>query len=676
MTHALHPIDFVVLASYLVAVIVLGKLATKHAQGQDGFFLAGRKLGKAYQYFLNFGNATDAIGAVSTASIVYQQGAAGTWVGFQNIFLNPYYWFMNAWFRRVRLTTTADLFEDRLNSRRLATFYALFQIFCVVVVTGFSNLVAYKICAALIVKPEAKWTSHERSSVEGYRELKVLERELLRAPLAPAAKSRLETLREASARDDLHSYITALEPWTFYLIYTAAVGLYIIMGGMAATALNEAFQGVLIVAFSFVLLPTGLAAIGGWDQLGVRVPAAMFNLFGSDGSSEITAWGIIAMGLAALLQVNGIVGNMSISGSARNEFAARFGAVAGTFTKRLMMILWTFVGLIAIALFSSDNALSDPDNVWGQMSLRLLGPGLLGLMLAGVLAANMSTVAAQTMAIAALFARNVYGYLRPAHTDADIVRVARWCIAIVLTIALLAATRMTSVYTVLQLHMTLNVSFGTAVLFMFFWRRVTAPAVWLTVIVCSTLNSVLPLVADWSAVLRTHPTLVARGTDAAGRPAPVFFEKVARTTPEDPASPLAGRGRLHTELVLLHHAGLDVAEWTPGRRFAARFFVDALLPPLLLLVVSLVSRPPPRDRIDQFFGKMKTPVGATPELEAAALEETRRAPHRFDRLKLWPNSSWEFTWWDRTDTVGFLACCALTGIIITLFWFLLRWAAP
>jgi hypothetical protein len=55
------------------------------------------------------------------------------------------------------------------------------------------------------------------------------------------------------------------------------------------------------------------------------------------------------MGLAAFLQVNGIVGNTGISGSARDEFAARFGAVAGTFTKRLMMILWTFAGLIAVS---------------------------------------------------------------------------------------------------------------------------------------------------------------------------------------------------------------------------------------------------------------------------------------------------------------------------------------
>jgi hypothetical protein len=97
----------------------------------------------------------------------------------------------------------------------------------------------------------------------------------------------------------------------------------------------------------------------------------------------------------------------------------------------------------------------------------------------------------------------------------------------------------------------------------------------------------------------------------------------------------------------------------------------------VLLVVSLVTRPTDRTRVDWFYGRMKTPVGATPELEAAGLEETRRAPQRFDRTKLFgASSAWEFCRWDRVDTIGFIACCALTGGIVGLFIFLLRLAGP
>ena len=125
-----------------------------------------------------------------------------------------------------------------------------------------------------------------------------------------------------------------------------------------------------------------------------------------------------------------------------------------------------------------------------------------------------------------------------------------------------------------------------------------------------------------------------------------------------------------------HAVGVPVAQWTPSDRFAARLFVAGLLPFVLLLAVSRFTRPPAAERIDQFYGKMKTPVGATPELEAAALAATASAPRRFDHLKLFPRSAWEFTTWDRTDTVGFVVAAAVSGLIIALFWSLLRWSAP
>ena len=66
----LQTLDYIIIALYLVAVIALGKLGSKHSGNQEGFFLADRKLGKLYQFLLNFGNSTDSNGAVSSASLV------------------------------------------------------------------------------------------------------------------------------------------------------------------------------------------------------------------------------------------------------------------------------------------------------------------------------------------------------------------------------------------------------------------------------------------------------------------------------------------------------------------------------------------------------------------------------------------------------------------------------
>lgn len=671
---SLHAIDLFVVTAYLALVLYFGYRGRKASSDGEGFFLAGRKLGRLYQFLLNFGNSTDANGAVGTASLVYQQGASGVWLSLQTLFMNPYYWFMNAWFRRVRLTTVADLFEDRLASRPLATAYAAFQIVAAVIVTiGFGNLVAYKVSASLLHKPQATWTAEERQAVAGYQEFKELEKQARAAPLTDAARARLDTLRDANARGELRSYITALEPWTFYIFYTLIVGAYVVMGGLTATAMNEIIQGILTIVFSLLLIPLGLAAIGGWGQLGVKVPDEMFEMFGS-ATSNVTGWTVLAILLVSLVQIHGIIGNMAVSGSATDEFAARFGAVAGTYAKRVMIVMWAFCGLIAIAMYQGANALADPDDTWGVMSRQLLGPGLLGLMLIGLLANAMDTVAAQTMAIAGLFVRNIYAPLRGHLSERESVRAGRWAIALALGCGIIAATQMTSVFNVIQLLLTVNVPFGAAVMLIFWWRRLTPAAVWTAVIVSALVNIITPLVAPLVPAISQHPALVEVspvGTTG-GRTEAVFFNKVVRSRPEDPTSALEGRERFHVELYLLDLVGVDMANVSPSGRFAARFFFDALFPFALLLLVSLFTRPAPQAHVDQFYGKMKTPVGATPEIEAREMAETLRNPNRFDHHKLFPGTSWEFTRWDRVDAIGFAACCVVSGVILVLFWALLN----
>jgi hypothetical protein len=107
-----------------------------------------------------------------------------------------------------------------------------------------------------------------------------------------------------------------------------------------------------------------------------------------------------------------------------------------------------------------------------------------------------------------------------------------------------------------------------------------------------------------------------------------------------------------------------------------QFFFDGIFPFVVLIAASLVTRPSDPARVAQFFGRMKTPVGATPELEAAGLAETQRNPGRFDGTKLFPGTAWEFCKWDRVDAVGFAACCALSAAIVGGFLAVLKSAAP
>jgi Na+/proline symporter len=571
----MHAPDYVIIASYLVVVLLLGRRARGATRSEEAFFLAGRKLGILRQSFFNFGQSTDANTAVSTVSFVYGEGVSGAWLQLQLIFLNPYYWFMNVWFRRTRLMTTADLFEERLQSPRLARFYAAFQIGVAVVGIAFANFVSYKVAAALM---------------QG-------------APM--------------------------VAPWVFYSGFAGIVGYYVVMGGLEATVLNQVFQGILVLVFSVVLLPFGWKALGG-EGLHYRIPQRMFDVFAAGNGGEYTAWAVVAVLVVSVVQANGNIANMGLAGSARNEFAARVGAVTGTYAKRVMIALWVFVGLIAAGLFQGTGRLADPDLAWGALSRRLLPAGLLGFMFVGLVAANMASIATKTVAISALFVRNLY---RPAGGDRDERRevvIGQIAGLAALGLSVAAALAMNEAASVTKFILTINIPFGAAVLLMLFWRRLTRAAVWWGVLATGVLVLAMPFGAR-----------------------------------------LAGQGQFSAEGWVLARAGLPLADYGPGGHLATQFLFDAAFPFAVMVAVSLVTSPPPRESVEGFFGKMKTPIGATRQLDEAALEETRRNPGRFDPTKLFPRSSWEFTKWDRTDAIGFAACCAASVSIVGLIWVVL-----
>ncbi len=674
----IHFIDIAVIVVYIGLVLFLGKLASKSTKSEEGFFLAGRKLGKIYQFFLNFGNATEPQGAVSTASLVYNKGVAGTWTNFQTIFLNPFYWFVYVWFRRVRVTTVADLFEERFNSRGLAWYYAAFQMGVAVILLGVGNLTAYKITSSVVVKPETEWTASEKASVNGYNELQLLEKQSTAGTLPADLKSHLTELRDQKARNELHSYISWLGSdiarWSFYIIFTIVIGTYMVVGGLKAAAFNDALQGFLIVIFSVMLVPVGLNAIGGWHALAEKVPHIKFQLIGGAGSNQYGFWYILAYTWASLVQILGLSANMGILGSATNEYAARFGGVSGTYAKRLLIIVWAFVGLIACALFMGPDILSDPDSAWGKMSNQLLPPGLIGLMLAGVLAGTMSIMAAKAVAISSLFVRNIYRHIYPDAPEAQAVLAARWAIVAVLATGVIAPSLISGLEDGVKLIVEVNIPFGAAVMLLYTWRRLTRTAIWLAVTITIATNLVIPRLAQDLNFFALRPSLTISDNNQPS--APVYFEKIVHEKTDDPQSPLRGLGRFNFECWLLSHVGLKPADLTTVQRETTKFFVDGLLPFALLISFSYVTKPTEKARVDAFYGKMKTPVQPTAELEAAALEETRLNPSRFDHLKLLPGTHWEFLKWDKTDAVGFLTCCAISGGVIGLFLFLLHLASP
>ena len=259
----------------------------------------------------------------------------------------------------------ADLFIDRFNSKAVASAYAAFNICVALLLLGGGNRGSFEVCSAMIVKPESAYTQSDWDRVNGFRDYQHLKP--IAASLNPEQQKRYDVLDNLSKRGELSASISYIKPVPFYFCYCLIIAIYIMLGGLKAAAITDAVQGVLILVMSIILIPVGLAKVGGLHSLHMKLSPSTFSLVGTAASSEYAWYSIAAITFGSLIQIIGLSHNMSAGGSATNEDTARFGMISGGFTKRLVLIGWMFCGLLAIALLSGK--ISEPDQAWGALEI-------------------------------------------------------------------------------------------------------------------------------------------------------------------------------------------------------------------------------------------------------------------------------------------------------------------
>ena len=692
----LHWVDLSIVILYFIVMLGLGFLALRRTKSESDFYMAGRRLGKFYQFFLNLGTSTHADQAVAVSREIYRQGIGGMWIQYLVLFLTPFYWFTTAFMRRSRLITLGDFFTERFRSKFLGGAFAVFTLVMAFVGGGAGYMIAGKTVMALTPKPLAECTAEERQSVERFQEFQKLKAGLDRG-LSAAERARYDELNSLDKKGELKSFISYTNPVVVYLAFAVIVSVYTMMGGFFAATLTDVVQGFLIIVFSVLLIPLGLARIGGFAGLHAQVPDYMFKLFGSVATSEYAWYTILAMVLANLVSIIASAPMMQTAGSARNEMTARFGMIMGMFSKRVLMIFWARAGLLAVGLFAGQ--LHDPDLIWGLMTRELLFTGAIGLMLAGVLAASMSSLGASSVTYSALFIRNIYQPLAPRRTERHYMAVGKIVVAVTLVGGVGVALFVGNLLYLFQYFISLPAVFGASIWLGFLWRRLTRTAVVVQMLVCFTIYAIVPnAFQTWTAartnpafLLETRPQTVVLTTEAlaedvaAGRaagvgepirrehlvePAAVFYEKVARVDPADPASPKIGIGRFNAEIWVLSWLGIDFAGCTKAQLSAVRFGFDALFPFLLLFLLSWLTQPAPKADLDRFFARIHTPVQATPELDERAVQAAYDNPAKYQPRKIWPRSAWEIMRPGKWDIIGFGGSWILVGVIIALLWFM------
>jgi Na+/proline symporter len=255
----------------------------------------------------------------------------------------------------------------------------------------------------------------------------------------------------------------------------------------------------------------------------------------------------------AMLTVNGLVGIMAqphqlaAVGTGKDERTCRVGMLYGNMVKRVCTVGWALVGLIVAAMIAQGRAdaatLGDPENAFGFACRQLLFPGALGLMIASILAANMSTCSAFLVDSGALFTEGLYRQrLMPNREDRHYLWVGR--------ISGFVITMFGVLYSVYLIQSVLYTFLLTETLATFVGIGVLGGILW-------------PRANRWGALA----SLVSA---------------------------------LATNFILYYLTGQRLDHWD------ANVFLAALIAGILaLVVVSLATSPEPADKIHSFFARLQ-----------------------------------------------------------------------
>ena len=563
----LHWADYTVLALYFISLIIIGINESRKIKSSGDYFMP-RKFGKVMMTFFAFGAGTQSDQAVSVASKSYTDGLSGIWYQWLYLPVTPFYWLIAPIMRRFRAITTSDIFELRYD-RGVAMLYAII---------GTINLI---LSLGLMLRGSG------------------------------------EVLSGCTGGTVSTGWIIA--------VMTIIFLLYGMCGGLAAAVYTDFIQGILIIIFSFMLLPMLMKEVGGMH--GLRASLAGTNLMSLVVPNGIGVFYISAIALNGLVGVIVHPSMMGNCGAGKTELEGRVGLVAGNFLKRFCTIAWSLIGVAGVVYFAGRNI--EPDRIFGVTAYEFLPnimPGLLGIFVGGVLAAVMSTCDALLLSASALFTENLYRPLNPGKSKMHYVWVGRFTCVPVVVLAIVFAYWLPGVVTGLEIYWKAGAMMGLAFWLGLFWNRTTVAGAWAATLGTlgmwwlTTQDFFIDFVADWPGAQSLGFIIENQGRSEFYLPWQMIF-----------------------------------------------YLVFGLL---LGIAVSLFTRPVDREKLERYYALIRTPIkpGEAIERNCHIPKDTPVPPRR----NIFPGTSLEFMVPSRQSVSGFLICWLLVFAIVGLFYLIAK----
>lgn len=333
MWSVLTPVDIGIVLGYFVFVFIVGMTINRERDSASGYFLAGRTLGWSAIGFSLFSSNISSASIVGLTGLAYSSG----------ISISAYEWmatlvlifvaiFMVPVYLGQKITTVPEYLEKRFgpSSRR---FYSLLTI----ILTLLVDVAASMYAGGLV----------------------------------------------------MNAFFPLLSIWETCIIVAVLSGIYTTLGGLAAVVYTDILQSVLLLVGSTLVL-IAVLSIFDFDLRAAIDAVGGFEMFPAVDDPVLPGPGIL-VGVPILgfyyWATNQYVVQRILG--ARDQKQARYGALFGGFLKLAVVFLIVFPGILGQAIYPS---LDNGDELYTKMLFDLVPPGVMGLVIAGLVAAIMSSV--------------------------------------------------------------------------------------------------------------------------------------------------------------------------------------------------------------------------------------------------------------------------------------------
>lgn len=435
---ALNGLDYGVIVAYIISVIVLGFWVSYKRRGSDDIFLAGRTLGWPNIGLSIWGTNISPSMMIASCGVAYSSGIV---MG------------NSSWLAWVALVLMAMVFIPHYLNTKIFT------------MPEFMSIRYGKGC---------------RDFLSWYTLVSTLLLWLGGTTLAGGV---------------LMSQIIGWPVWLCIVVLMIIATSFTVAGGLAAVVATDSYQVVLMIVASTILTIVAVVKVGGLGELTSSVPGHYWNLF-KPASDPDWPWPAVVFGYftAAIwfwctdqTVVQRALGAKSIE-------QGQLGIVFTGFLKILDPLIFFIPGIACFLLFPN---LEDPDQAYMKMVTTCLPHGMIGLIIAVLIAALVSTVDSGLNSLSTVFTLDIYK--RMFHPDAGqktVTRVGR----IATIIAACVSVGLSVILSFVEMNLfellgsiigflapTMSVVFLLGVA----WKRATSTAAFWTLVVGSTVSAVI-----------------------------------------------------------------------------------------------------------------------------------------------------------------------------------------